>query len=73
MKDRIYEIAKNCEYDGYQRTLARIVYKCFDANTESGVTINEELAKELHNTVIKKFKRKENSMRDLKTIFGQKI
>ena len=73
MKDRIYEIAKNCEYDGYQRTLASIVYKCFDANTESGVTTNEELAKELHNTVIKKFKRKENSMRDLKTIFGQKI
>ena len=26
MKDRTYEIGRNCGYDGYQRALASIVY-----------------------------------------------
>ena len=30
MKDRTYEIARNHGYDGYQRTLASMVYKAFD-------------------------------------------
>ena len=29
LKDRFYEIARNCKYDGYQRALASIVYKVF--------------------------------------------
>ena len=46
MKDRADEIAKNCKYDGFQRALASIVYKCFDMKTESGMSVNEQLAKE---------------------------
>ena len=26
LKDRAYEIARNCNYDGYQRALASIIY-----------------------------------------------
>ena len=29
LKDRAYEIAKNCNYDGYQRASASMVYKFF--------------------------------------------
>ena len=55
-----------------------MVYKFFDKKTGSGVigkagvSVNEQLAEELHKPVIKKLKRKK-SMRDLKTIFGQQI
>ena len=70
MKDRAYEIARN--HDGYQRALTSMVYKFFDKKTASGVSVNEQLAEELHKLVIKKFKRK-RSMWDLKTIFGQQI
>ena len=27
LKDRAYEIARNCNYDGYQKALASLVYK----------------------------------------------
>ena len=29
LKDRAYEITRNCNYDGYQRALASMVYKFF--------------------------------------------
>ena len=29
LKNRAYEIARYCGYDGYQRALARMVSKCF--------------------------------------------
>ena len=60
MKDRAYEIARNCEYDGYERALAIVVYKFVDKKTESWISENEELAKELHKPVIKKFNKKES-------------
>ena len=56
MKDRAYEIVLNPIYDGYQRGLASMIYKFFD-RIESGVSVNEELAQELHKPVIKKLKR----------------
>ena len=34
LKDRGFEIARNKKYDGYQRTLARVVYKYFDKKKE---------------------------------------
>ena len=33
-----------------------MVYQCFDKKTESGASVNEELAQRLHKPVIKKFK-----------------
>ena len=41
LKNRAYEIARNCKYDGYQRALATMVYKFFDKKTGSGVSVNE--------------------------------
>ena len=58
MKDRAYEIARNCKYDGYQRALAGMVYNFFDKKTGSRVSVNEQLAQELHKPAIKKFKRR---------------
>ena len=38
LKDKAYNIASNQEYDGYQRSLASVVYKFFDKkSTESGI------------------------------------
>ena len=35
-----------------------MVYKFFDKKTGSGISVNEQLAEELHKPVIKKFKRR---------------
>ena len=55
LKDRVYEIATNRNYDGYQRALASMVYKFFDKKTGSGISVNEQPAKELLKSVIKNF------------------
>ena len=57
MEDKTDDIAKNWKYDRYQRGLASIIYKSFDKKTGSGVSLNENLAKELHKPVIKKINR----------------
>ena len=54
LKDRDYEIARNCKYDGYQRALASMFYTLFDEKTGSGISVNEQLAEEWHKPVIKK-------------------
>ena len=36
LKDRAYEIARNCGYDGHQRALASMVYKFFDKKNRIG-------------------------------------
>ena len=55
LKDRGCKIASNRKYDGYQTALASIAYKFFDKRTRLGVSVNEQLAEELHKSVIKKF------------------
>ena len=35
-----------------------MVYKCFDKKTGSGISVNEQLAEELHKPVTEKFKRR---------------
>ena len=52
LKDRAYEIARNRRYDGYQRALASMTYKF------KLISVKEQLAKELHKPVIRKFKRR---------------
>ena len=56
LKDRAYEIARSHKYDGYQRTLATMVYRFFDKKTGLGLSVNEGQAEELHKPVIKKEK-----------------
>ena len=64
LRDKTFNIAKNPKYDGYQRGLASVVYKCFDKkSTGSGVANNTikqnlQLAKELHKPIIRKFRKR---------------
>ena len=63
LRDKAFNIAKNPKYDGYQRGLASNVYKFFDKKSKgSGVNIevnhNEQLAKELHEPIIRSFKKR---------------
>ena len=68
LRDKAFNIAKNPKYDGYQRGLASMIYKFFNKTSASltdksvsgsGVNIplkfNEQLAKELHKPIIRKF------------------
>ena len=62
LRDKAFNIAKNPKYDGYQRGLSSMVYKFFHkTSTGSGVNIplefNEQLTKELHKPIIRKFKK----------------
>ena len=56
------KIATDPKANGYQRSLAAIVYKFFNERTKkSGVTnslIKETLAEELHKPIIKNFKKR---------------
>ena len=58
--EKAFNIAKNIRCNGYQRSLAFMVYKVFDENSKGGVANNEikqneQLAEELHKLIIKKF------------------
>ena len=58
MKDRAYEISRNCGYGRYQRQLASMVYNFFHKKTGSRASVNKQLAEELHKPVTKKLKRR---------------
>ena len=65
LRDKAFNIAKNPKYDGYQRGLASMLYKCFDKKSaDSGVNMhanNErslDLAEELHKPIIRKLKKR---------------
>ena len=64
LRDKAFNIAKNPIYDGYQRELVSMVYKFFEEkSTGSGITNNEikqhlQLAKELHKSITRNFKKK---------------
>ena len=75
LRDKAFKIASDPKYDGYQRGLASMVYKFFDKkstslNKFSGSGIanepNYQLANELHNPIIRKFKKRKvySSFRD---------
>ena len=72
LKDRAYEIATNHDYDEYQRALVSMVHNFFDKKTGSGISVNEQLAEELHKSIIK-YSKEEKYLRDLKMIFWQSI
>ena len=53
LRDKLFNIAKNPKYDGYQGELASMVYKFFDkkssgSGANNGIKQNTQLAKELH-------------------------
>ena len=61
LRDKAFNIAKNPEYDRYQRRLASMVYKLFNKKSiGSGLANNEikhnfQLAKELYKPITRKF------------------
>ena len=66
LRGKVYTIASNPQYDGYQRGLASMVYKFFDSKVYSpdrntvgsGVNENIKLANELHKPIIRKFNKR---------------
>ena len=63
LRDKAFNIAKNTKYDGFQRCLASMVYKFFDKKSSGSglnneIKQNEQLTKELHKPIIRKFKTK---------------
>ena len=53
MRDKVYDIASNPEYDGYQRGLVSMVYKFFDKKSTAGPSSLERMGsgfKKLKNT-----------------------
>ena len=63
LRYKAYGIADNPQYDGYQRSLASMVYKFFDTKASSpdrktvgtGINENIKLANQLHKPIIRKF------------------
>ena len=61
MRDKVFKIASDPKYDGYQRWLASMVYKFFDKKSSGSSIVNEsnyQLANELHKPIIRKFLKK---------------
>ena len=64
LRDKVFNIANNPKYDGYQRGLASMVYKYFDKKSKGSAVANNaikqdlQLAEELHKTIIRKFKKR---------------
>ena len=62
LKNKAFDIAKDPKYDGYQRGLTSMVYKCFDSKVSgSGTKLipeNKQLANELHKPIIRKFEKR---------------
>ena len=61
LKNKSFEIASNPIYDGYQRGLASMVYNFFDkkskrAGIKNEIKENQQLANEIHEPTIRKFK-----------------
>ena len=59
LRDKAFNISKNLNYDGYQRSLASMLYIFFDKETT---------AEELHKPITEKLKT-ENYIHHLKTVF----
>ena len=60
LRDKVFDIAKDPKYFGYQRGIASMVYKFFHKKSfGSGIKneniSNKQLAEELHKLVIRKF------------------
>ena len=75
LRDKVFKIASDPKYDGYQRGLSSMVYKFFDKkSTGSGIANepNYQLANELHKPILKNL-RKEKFIHHLETIFGALI
>ena len=58
-------MAKNQKYDRYQNRLESVIYIFFDKNSlgndvKSEITLNQELAEELHKSFTRKFEKRKD-------------
>ena len=58
MKNKVLKIATDPKVNGYQRSLAAMVYKFFDEITKRSGIENKQLAEQLHKPIIRNFKRR---------------
>ena len=58
LKSKALKIAIDHKADGYQKSLAAMVYKFFNERTRGSGVNNKQLAEELHKTIIKNFKKR---------------
>ena len=75
LRDKAFNIAKNLKYDGYQRALASMAYKFFDKKTlgsaiKSENMSDQQLAEELHEPIIRKFKKRKAQLPFIDNIWG---
>ena len=74
LRDKVFKIAIDQKYDGYQRGLALMVYKFFDKKSQGSRLANNkenmQLADELHKPIIRKFKNRKVYFH-LNIIFGE--
>ena len=66
---------KNPKYDGYQRGLASMIYKCFDkkasrSGNKNEIISNKKFAKELHKPIIRNFKKRKVDSSFIENIWG---
>ena len=57
LKNKAYKIV-DPKVDGYQRSLAAMVYKFFNKRTRGSGIENKQLAEELHKPIVRNFKRR---------------
>ena len=75
LHDKAFSIAENRKYDGYERSLASVVYQIFYRKTSGGASKNEnisnkELAEELHKPIIKYFKKRKVHSSFIDNVWG---
>ena len=63
LRDKAFNVSKNPKYDGYQRSLASMVYNFFDkkssdSGTKNKNTLNKKLAEELPKPIIRMLNKK---------------
>ena len=58
LKNKAYKIALDPKVDGYQRSLAAMIYKFFNKTTRGSGIENKQLAEELHKPIVRNFKRR---------------
>ena len=63
LRDKVFEIASNPKYDGYQRGIASMAYNFFGEKSivsgiKNDIKQNQELANELHKLIIRKFRKR---------------
>ena len=75
LRNKVFNIARNKKYDGYQRGLASMVYTFFVKKTLGGavkseIMPNQQLVEELHKPIIRKFENRKGNSSFIDNIWG---